>query len=1810
MKLTKRILALLLTGTIVSSLLYIPALAAAEAPGISIEAHKLTTEERSEYNISDANVYGLFFSGTPGTNDSGTPLGMSQMSTVISYDNTVILPYDSFENEVTENLEYAFEVTGIYKIDRGDEENYTALPFASATNGNITTFEYGVMTLDLEGINQTVSQVMYVMFFKIAEDDENNLKKGSIRLARGEELDSVKASSAAVLNLTNDDGTSAGSYAFTEGSESNNLDAPSLVYPNSTVAQIETLTLSADPTEVTVDGTNDRTVNLSATATDTEGDPYSTTKVEYSIDGGTTTARLSGNTITIPGNSPAGTITVTASLDGKSDQETITVNRATSTAGEVTINGADTITVPPVSGNTKIGDAYTLTVDDQFGDRVNADDVEWSITDDGGLDDAISILNGQLSISNNVPAGGTSITIKAEVKSVTPMTMADDGTATKEIKLVRQTPVATTVEISGIDSDGYDVPVASAQSGVFVAPEATVKDQYGDVMEDASVTWSLSSQPDGIEFDSTTGMITITTAVKTSCDLKLTVTVDGTSVTTSADVKINRAESVATEIIILRDEVPLDGADTVVKPAGSEPKTCEYVAHVMDQFDMPMLDLSPTMTASADTTGVSFADNTLTVTNEAAKGTVVTITASYDSLKATVTVTITDVDVDWNAVDAAVSGKSLTYGQKNSELANLPAAGTASAAETELEGTFSYKDGDTVQNAGSPKVTVVFTVTTDGEYKGVQVEKTYDVTVNRKAITVTADDKTKTYGQANPTLTFTVPDGALVNGDEASVLTVRLTCTAIETTGVGTVEITGTGTADNYDVTVTPGKLTISPATVTITTTAPTQSIPANSVSNSVEGLKALLNPLATVNITGAGTAATTADITWADATEKFDDKGGTYTYVGTVDENANFANRPTLTATVTVTPVRVIAISGGESITVSKSQVAGADSLAALGVDDSVTLTYDQTVDEDDKTVTADWDQTIAQVKDVANTVTETSGDKTVTLTLKDASIPAWATVQADLPRVTITITNKFPVTVTVTAPVDITYGEELSNPSASQTDAGNGTDDAGKYTYSYEGINGTTYGPSEKKPTAAGQYRVTATLVSDTHAGSGTSAPFKINPKDISGATVALPEDFTATYTGSAFEPAVTVTDGTTTLVAGTDYTVAYSNNTNVGQATVTVTGQGNYQGTVSGKFTISRKSLADTDITISGLPESVTYTGKAIEPQFTVTFGDIALVKGTDYTVTYSDNENAGTATVKISGQGNYTGERTATFTIAPAAAAGTVTISGNNYEVGTELTAEVSGDKHGTLAYQWYVNGAAVADATGDTFEIPADATSVYVVATSSGNYVGTLTSSAIEVGKKPLPTDEISIVVSVEIGEGEQPEPGTTVTATVNTGEIEVTLTIEWLRDGQVFRSGAADDPTFLTYTLTEADKGHTITARLVPGEGYTGEIVADQGVSVAATVPGKPAVTATAGDRTATIRWTVDDGGSPITQYKIQLGENTIYVDGGTTSYIFSGLSNGDTYKITVTAINAMGESAATEVTVMPKAPTPVDPGDDDDDDHHSSGGSSSSVTRYTITVEQNRGGEITPDTVRVRRGEDQTFRIRADEGYEIEDVLVDGESVGDVSRYTFENVRKAHTIEAIFRAIDEEEPGQSDRPFTDVDPNGWAAEYIYYLYDRGVVNGISTNQFAPTRSITRAEFVKMLAGVAGVADDELNYNSSSFTDVEPGSWYEPYVNWAVENGVTTGTSATTFSPTANITREQMAVMIYRFAQNYGVELPSGTSATFSDAASFSSWASEAIYAMQRAGIIDGVGGGRFAPADNATREQACKMLAVLMELM
>ena len=149
------------------------------------------------------------------------------------------------------------------------------------------------------------------------------------------------------------------------------------------------------------------------------------------------------------------------------------------------------------------------------------------------------------------------------------------------------------------------------------------------------------------------------------------------------------------------------------------------------------------------------------------------------------------------------------------------------------------------------------------------------------------------------------------------------------------------------------------------------------------------------------------------------------------------------------------------------------------------------------------------------------------------------------------------------------------------------------------------------------------------------------------ISKASVTLSTS-TYAYDGKAKKPGVMVKLNGKTLKNGTDYTVSYSNNTKVGTAKVTITGKGNYTGSVSKTYSIKNNFKK---ATISGISNK-SYTGKNITQSITVKYNGKALKKGTDYTVSYSSNKNIGTATVKITGKGSYTGTITKTFKINPA------------------------------------------------------------------------------------------------------------------------------------------------------------------------------------------------------------------------------------------------------------------------------------------------------------------------------------------------------------------------------------------------------------------------------------------------------------------------------------------------------------------------------------------------------------------------------
>ena len=194
--------------------------------------------------------------------------------------------------------------------------------------------------------------------------------------------------------------------------------------------------------------------------------------------------------------------------------------------------------------------------------------------------------------------------------------------------------------------------------------------------------------------------------------------------------------------------------------------------------------------------------------------------------------------------------------------------------------------------------------------------------------------------------------------------------------------------------------------------------------------------------------------------------------------------------------------------------------------------------------------------------------------------------------------------------------------------------------------------------------------------------------------------------------------------------------------------------------------------------------------------------------------------------------------------------------------------------------------------------------------------------------------------------------------------------------------------------------------------------------------------------------------------------------------------------------------------------------------------------------------------------------------------------------------------IDALVAA--EEDP--TEIVFDDVEQGRWSAQYIYDLVEKGICDGIGDNKFNPEGNIERCAFAKILAEASG--DDLTRYEgTSNFADCR-GSWAETYINWAYANGIVTGRTDTTFDPYGEISRQEMAAMIYRYAEYKGIELPETNELiTFDDEEQIADYAAEAVDAMQKAGIINGMDNNEFQPQGTATREQAAKMISVLLSL-
>ena len=253
------------------------------------------------------------------------------------------------------------------------------------------------------------------------------------------------------------------------------------------------------------------------------------------------------------------------------------------------------------------------------------------------------------------------------------------------------------------------------------------------------------------------------------------------------------------------------------------------------------------------------------------------------------------------------------------------------------------------------------------------------------------------------------------------------------------------------------------------------------------------------------------------------------------------------------------------------------------------------------------------------------------------------------------------------------------------------------------------------------------------------------------------------------------------------------------------------------------------------------------------------------------------------------------------------------------------------------------------------------------------------------------------------------------------------------------------------------------------------------------------------------------------------------------------------------------------------------------------SGGSGGYVPGYyIIRATAGAGGSITPSgDVSVRAGANQTFTITPNRSYAVSDVKIDGRSIGAVRSYTFENISASHTIEVQFRVRSS---------FVDVPSGSYYEDAVDWAVANGITTGTDAAHFSPDGICTRAQAVTFLWRAAGRPAPESR--AMPFTDVPADSYYYDAVLWAVENGITKGTSSTTFSPDDTCTRAQIVTFLWRSEQSPAA----GSSNPFTDVSADAYYADAVLWAVKEA-ITTGTTRTTFSPDAECTRAQIVTFL-------
>ena len=270
-------------------------------------------------------------------------------------------------------------------------------------------------------------------------------------------------------------------------------------------------------------------------------------------------------------------------------------------------------------------------------------------------------------------------------------------------------------------------------------------------------------------------------------------------------------------------------------------------------------------------------------------------------------------------------------------------------------------------------------------------------------------------------------------------------------------------------------------------------------------------------------------------------------------------------------------------------------------------------------------------------------------------------------------------------------------------------------------------------------------------------------------------------------------------------------------------------------------------------------------------------------------------------------------------------------------------------------------------------------------------------------------------------------------------------------------------------------------------------------------------------------------------------------------------------------------------------------------------GGGSSSSSGNAINSSNTSNGKISISPARAEEGDTVTITVTPDTGYQLDQLTVtdaDGNTIrtnnqGD-GKYTFTMPDSRVTVKATFSQSNGTETPSTELPFQDVAAGSWYADAVAQAYEEGWMNGTSATAFSPNSEITRGMIVTILHRLEQTPAAE----AASFTDVATGSYYADAVAWAAANGIVKGYSESQFGPNDPITREQLATILYNYANHKGYETTASADLSgFGDASQISAYAQTALQWANGAGIINGMADNTLQPQGSATRAEAATML-------